>query len=78
MLELLYIACLKNYIQLQEAKALLMPVDISKAMVMEMAVRMAIALATIKALAKQLANHLIQPANMEVLRACFQSPLSAA
>jgi hypothetical protein len=55
-----------------------MPVDISKAIVMEIAVRIAIAIATIKALAKQLANHLIQPANIEVLRVYFQILLSAA
>jgi hypothetical protein len=69
---------LKSYIQLQEAKTLLMPVNISKAIVIEIVVKIVIAMATIKALAKQLANHLIQPANIEVLRVCFQNLLSAA
>jgi hypothetical protein len=45
--------------------------------VIEIVVRIAIAIVIIKALAQQLANHLIQPANIEVLRACFQSPLLA-
>jgi hypothetical protein len=43
---------LKSYIQLQEAKVLLISVDINKAIVIEIAVRIAIAIATIKALAK--------------------------
>jgi hypothetical protein len=55
-----------------------MLVDISKAIVIEIAVKIAIAIATVKAFAKQLANYLIQPANIEVLRIYFQSLLSAA
>ena len=79
-LELLYIARLKNYILLQEAKALLMPVDTMEAMAMEMVVGMAMAMTVVTALAIQLTDHLMQPGDLDIiqaLRARFQSPLSA-